>query len=424
MNAAVTPQTNRAGFLSTALQAYKSQTGQSAFTWLAIALLNFATQLILYKEMSTTSPGQFGLLTAILGIIGLLIVPLAALQQALRLYSGPAELRSSAVLAVETSAWLWAILYLLAVLVLSILGTPNFSLELILLFLALGGVVSQAVCESETRPHRWSRLMFIAALVRVALAIGLIYTPFDRRTEIGVAIFLIAGFVTLAPALQPRDFDWHARLKSFRALYHRDFFLFLAATLSVFLGLYLFTNADRIAALTWQGVLDDGRTHAGVDGRKVNLDSYQFLGLLARGLLWGTQPLLWILFAQRTRLTKTTSASMTFFWIYLVALVTGAFALGFTTHGISTTSRGDFGPTFCAVMVPLGVIQAFGIFSLASRRYPECFTVGLCGIVYTLILTLFAHRSDIMLAYMFGLSLISMMIILAVGVVRWGRKQP
>ena len=37
-------------------------------------------------------------------------------------------------------------------------------------------------------------------------------------------------------------------------------------------------------------------------------DGYQTAGLLGRGLLWGTQPLLWVLFAQRSRQDRTQAA--------------------------------------------------------------------------------------------------------------------
>jgi membrane-associated PAP2 superfamily phosphatase len=75
-------------------------------------------------------------------------------------------------------------------------------------------------------------------------------------------------------------------------------------------------------------------------------------------------------------------------------------------------------------MVPLGLLQALGIFALASRRHQECFTLGACSIGYALILFFFARQPELMPAYMFGASLVSLMILLFVGVVRWGRKQP
>ena len=69
-------------------------------------------------------------------------------------------------------------------------------------------------------------------------------------------------------------------------------------------------------------------------------------------------------------------------------------------------------------------LQALGVFSLASRRYHECFVLGGCGVGYTLLLYLAGRQPQLMPAYMFGGGLVSLMVVLFVGVVRWGRKQP
>jgi hypothetical protein len=83
-----------------------------------------------------------------------------------------------------------------------------------------------------------------------------------------------------------------------------------------------------------------------------------------------------------------------------------------------------FVPSLAATMIPLGLLQALGIFSLASRRYPECFVLGGCGVGYTLLLYLAGRQPQLMPAYMFGGGLVCLMVLLFVGVVRWGRKQP
>ncbi len=196
-------------------------------------------------------------------------------------------------------------------------------------------------------------------------------------------------------------------------------------------GLYLFTNADRIIAVGWMDILPRSDLILGVDIRKAAFDQYQAAGLLGRALLWGTQPLLWILFAQRAVLKKTTAASLTFFWIYLGALIAGALVLDIFTQprmveavGWPFPSLGPYGPTFAVIMIPLGLLQGVGIFSLASRRYPECFVLGGCSLVYSIVLLLFGRRPDLMLPYMFGGGIVSLMMVLFVGVVRWGRKQP
>jgi O-antigen/teichoic acid export membrane protein len=218
------------------------------------------------------------------------------------------------------------------------------------------------------------------------------------------------------------------RWKACLAIWDRDFLLYAGATFSVLLALFLFSSADRIVAQSWFGVAIDN--NLGLVNWAL-FDAYQTAGLLGRGILWGTQPLLWILFAQRSRLDRTTPGSLTFFWIYLGALLPGAILLGCLAQPLSRLFCGPhfqstalFVPSFAAVMVPLGLLQALGVFSLASRRYHECFVLGGCGVAYTLVLLFFGRRPELMPPYMFGGGLVSLMVVLFVGIVRWGRKQP
>jgi hypothetical protein len=137
------------------------------------------------------------------------------------------------------------------------------------------------------------------------------------------------------------------------------------------------------------------------------------------------------LFAQRSRLEHTTPASLTFFWIYLGALFAGAIFLDLLAGPLSRLFCGDdfqatsfFVPGLSTAMVPLGLLQALGVFSLASRRHHECFVLGGCSVGYTLLLYLVARQPQLMPAYMFGGGLVALMMMLFVGVVRWGRRQP
>jgi hypothetical protein len=282
------------------------------------------------------------------------------------------------------------------------------------------------VCERAQQLRQWAWLLAAAALARVLVGAGL--TSQVPWAESGLTAFLIAGFITLTPALRFRETDTATRLAACRAIWDSDFLLCASATFSVVLALFLFSSADRLVAQSWFGVVTNNNLG------EVNwpmFDSYQTAGLLARTLLWGTQPLLWILFAQRSRLHRTTPASLTFFWIYLGALLLGAILLGCLAQPLSRLFCGDnfqstavLVPSLAAAMVPLGLLQGLGIFSLASRRYPECFVLGACGVGYTLMLDLAGRQPQLMPAYMFGGGLVALMMVLFVGVVRWGRKQP
>jgi hypothetical protein len=456
MNAVNAPEAKDPGSLHRALLTYDKETGQSLGCWALIAALNLAAQIIFRRELN---PGEFGTLNTALGAIGLMTLPALALNQAFthyfaREHAGESSariglLRASALIASETFALVWGGLCLVLVFVLStLLGVPRFSLELFLLLnvlIAVGSVISGAVCERGHRLRLWAGLLTAAAFARVLAGAGL--TSQQPWAEAGLAAVLLAGLITMIPALQARETTFAARRAAWRAVLDRDFLLCAGATFSVLLALFLFSSADRVVAQSCFGTtlseripVSTGSLGAASSEKYTYVtsvvdwnafDGYQTAGLLARALLWGTQPLLWILFAHRSQLARTTPASLTFFWIYLGALPAGALLLGGLAQPLSRLfcgadfqSTAHFVPSLAATMVPLGLLQALGVFSLASRRYHECFTLGACSIGYAFILFFFARQPLLMPAYMFGGSLISLMILLFVGVVRWGRKQP
>jgi len=438
MNAAKAP--GEPGFFRRALLIYQTETGQSLIVWALVALLNFTAQVVFRRELA---PGEFGTLNTALGVIGLMTVPVLAVNQAFTHYLArhPAagqnaridSLRAAALVVTETFAWIWGGLSLLLVfLLVSPLDLPRFSLQLFTLMnvlIALGGLVGWAVCQAGDQLRLWARLLAAAALARVLAGAGLAWR--EPWAESGLAAFLLAGVITLTPAFRSGETSAAMRLKACLAVWSnlgRDFLLCVGATFSVLLALFLFSSADRIVAQSCFGIATNN--NLGLVNWPL-FDSYQTAGLLGRALLWGTQPLLWILFAQRSRLDRTTPASLTFFWIYLGALLPAAILLGCLAQPLSRLFCGPnfqstalFVPSFAAVMVPLGLLQALGVFSLASRRYPECFLLGGCGVGYALLLYLAGRQPQLMPAYMFGGGVVSLMVVLFVGVVRWGRKQP
>ncbi len=425
------------GFFRRAIVTYQKETGQPLAVWASIAALNFIAQIFLRRELHL---GEFGTLNTALGVVGLLTLPLLALNQAFTLYLRqihPPEhaprieaLRAAAFIATETFGWIWGGLSILLIFVLlPLLDVPRISIHLftvINVLVALGGVLSWAICQGGNRLRFWATLLFYAALSRAL--VGALLGWLEPWAESGLAALLLAGFIALAPALDIREIKPALRWKACRDVWDRDFLLYAGATFSVLLGVFLFTNADRIVAQKWLGVAINN--NLGIVSWSL-LDAYQTAGLLGRSLLWGTQPLLWILFAHRSPLNRTTTASLTFFWIYLGALLLGAILLGCLAQPLSRLfcgpnfqSTAQFVPSLAAVMVPLGLLQALGVFSLASRRYHECFVLGGCAVGYTLLLYLAGRQPQLMPAYMFGGGLVSLMIVLFVGIVRWGRKQP
>ena len=420
-----------------AFGSYQEQTGQSLKLWAFLALTSFITQIVLRHELA---PGEFGTLNTVFGVIGLMCVPLVAVIQTftwyLALNHAPERreridsLRSATVLVTEMFAWAWAgVAGLLLLLALPLVELPRLSLHLftlIAVLIALGGVLSGAVYSDEKQLRLWIWLLGIAAVARLILSAWLGWS--QPWAESGLAAFLIAGLITFAPALRPTEAEESQRMKALRAVWDRDFLLNLSATFSVLLALFLFSSADRIVAQSWFGA-PTNNNFGYVDWRM--FDAYQTAGLIGRSLLWGTQPLLLILYAQRSLLDRSTPASIRWFWIYLGALLAGVIfvelfrlPLSWLFCGRDLLYTSHLVPIFALAMVPLGLLQGLGMFALASRRYPECFVLGGCSIGYTLLLYLAGRQAVLMPAYMFGGGLVALMILLFVGVVRWGRKQP
>jgi hypothetical protein len=269
----------------------------------------------------------------------------------------------------------------------------------------------------------WGWLLAGSALARVLAGAGLAWS--EPWAESGLAAFLVAGFITLIPALSQGESGAGLRMKALRSAMDRDFLRYLGATFSVLLGMFLFSSADRLIAQSWFGVVTNLNMGL-VDWP--GFDAYQTAGLLGRALLWGTQPLLLLMLAERSRLSQTTPASLIWFWIYLGALAAGSFLLICFQGPVSRLFCGAdffeterFVPSFALAMVPLGVLQGLGVFVLASRRFVECHVFGGLGVVYTLLLYLVGRQAQLMPAYMFGGGVLAIMVLLFVGIARWGR---
>jgi hypothetical protein len=427
------------GSVRQGLLKFREETGQSLVVWAIIAVFSLFTQVVLHH---TLLPGEFGTFNTVLGVIGLMLVPQVALIHAFNWHvarkHAPGEeqrlqgLRASEVIVIETFTWIWALVGSIVVMfILQFLALPRYTLCLFTqlnVVLALGALLSAAMYRSRGRLKTWSWLFAGTALARLLLCI--VVTWYIPWSEAALAGFLLAGLITIVPVLRTTETGEAQRIKALKTIMDRAFLVDLGAIFSVFLAIYLFTNADRIVAQSWFGTVGVNDTNADIIDWPM-FDAYQTAGLLGRSILWGTQPLLLILFLRRARMDRTTSATMDWFWLYLGLLVTGVTLIDLFDVPLTQLFCGrDYErtahlvPGFTLTMMPLGLLQGVGIFGLASRRYIECFVFGACGIAYTLLLYGAGRHPQLMLAYMFGGGLISLMMVLFVGVVRWGRRQP
>jgi len=418
-----------------ALQFYRERTGDSLVPWAGVAVLNFAAEIVFRRNFAA---GEFGTLNTVLAIVGLMTLPVLAVDRAFAWYLAQnhaadqaerlAGLRASAGLVTETCGWVWGgISVLLLAACLPLLKLPRLPIDLftlVIVLLAIGGVVSGALRAEGKRQRSWGWMLVGAALVRVASGAWL--AGFEPWAETGLAASVFAGFVTLLPTLTQAETGAGLRFKAMRTLLDVDFLRYFAATFSVLLGIFLFTSGDRLVGQSWFGVVTNLNLGF-VDWRA--FDAYQTAGLLGRALVWGTQPLLWLLLAHRSAQNRTTLASLSWFWIYLGALVGGSILLLMFKEPLSAlfcgkdfTRTAQFVPSFAVTMVPLGLLQGLGVFVLASRRLIECHVFGGLGVAYALMLYLVARQAEMMPVYMLGGSFVAMTVLLGVGIARWGRQ--
>ena len=414
------------------LPVFRRETGRSLTVWAAVAGFHFATQIVFRRNLNL---GEFAALNTLLGLVALLTVPAFALHEAFAHFqpAGPGLERLDAVKRLRGPVMLagvvaWALVATLLLFpLLALLWMPRFLLgpfTLPAVLIGLGAFVSATIYESQHRLRLWGFLLFGAALVRFLLAWGM--TGSMPWAESGLTAIVLAGLLLLTPLVRQTEirFEWD---KAREILRDREFVLYFAATLSVMLGIFLFSSADRIVAQAWFGRPQDNNLGL---VRWDLFDGYQTAGLLGRGLLWGTQPLLLIFFAQRAREEHTSSALRGLMLVYGLILMVGAIVLGRSAQPLSQLFGGGdadatahYIPSFALAMVPMGLLQGVGIFALASRRYPECFTLGGASLFYTLLLWFFG-RPQLILSYIFGAGVAALMLVLFVGVVRWGRRQP
>ena len=133
------------------LSDYHATTGQFSSEWIFLAVFNLLLQAIFYRALSPHAAGEFGILNAALGVIGLLAVPIVAIQQALRLFFQRAQetrldpLRNSALTVLETAAWIWGgCCFFLVLVPLPLPGLPRFALQLFVLMNVVSGAGRRA----------------------------------------------------------------------------------------------------------------------------------------------------------------------------------------------------------------------------------------------------------------------------------------
>ncbi|HUB67172.1 MAG TPA: hypothetical protein VL981_06780, partial [Candidatus Methylacidiphilales bacterium] len=254
--------------------------------------------------------GEFGALSTTLGIIALLGVPLAAVNQALTHYLAryhandrQEEIDQFRQLAFEilkitaSTAGLLAIVTMLILPKIFPFGRPLLGYFALLGILGyLGTTLSSALCLGLNRFRLWGILIIGAACIRLVLAA--LMAPRLPWAETGMAITALAGLITTVPLFHHRKYGVDAK-QALRIIFQRDFFVYLAASFSVMLALFCFVSGDQVVARHSFSPKFDS-SHATFNAR--GYDDYQAAGMLGRELVWASAPVLAVMFTQVSRL--------------------------------------------------------------------------------------------------------------------------
>jgi O-antigen/teichoic acid export membrane protein len=369
---------------------------------------------------------EFGFLNSTLGLVLLMGIPLAATSQAIVYYLAHHHARDNRA---ELAAWeessqrllrrlTWWISVAAVLLIWPLTDFFNFPRHsLMLLALAcipinLWSVLGNAWCAGYSRFHLLSVLIFGGVVVRLATGyLGVLVRPL---AEAGVAAtfcsaWVLAGVFLFRPRAQVPP--------SAKTPWNRDFFIYLTASFFVCLSNFVFLQADQLIA----------QRHLG--GNQLGL--YTTAGLLGRAIVWGSIPFLTVFFTKRSGQRRTERPLMNLLLVYLGLLVTGATLVVLLREPLVHLFLDRSEPQvmklvehFAIAMLPVGILQAMGFYYLSAARLPECFVYGLCGLLQALLLILYGKTADMLVALIFGGSLITVLLMGCITLVRWSRRQP
>ena len=394
------------------------------------ALLTFVTQAVFSRTLAI---GEFGTLSAALGMVLLLGVPLSAINQTLVHHLARFDaadqhdeierMRLLTFTILKITALATGIAAVIAVIVFPRLFFSFRPLlqgaVLVTALTLLASTLSGALCLGLSRFRLWGSLTIAAALLRFLLAITL--TSRYPRAEMALAVTAIAWLITSAPVCWRQSRD-RSVVNAPTILAQKDFLLYMAASFSVMLALFLFSSGDQIVAQYCFGPkLSEQATKAAS-----LYDNYQAAGLLGRALLWGAAPILAVIFTHVSREPfidpqVTTPLflvgkekrphrlkALQLLFLYTGTLVVGAVLLQILREtltgwflGHSSATAADLVLRFIIAMIPLGMLQAVGILCLATKEFLDCFVIGIGAVVYIILLRVLGNNPENMLHSMF-----------------------
>jgi O-antigen/teichoic acid export membrane protein len=360
----------------------------SAISFLTL-LIHWVFQFIVSPQLGGTS-GEYGLVLATITFIGFLGLPLAIATQAIthyiaRFHFSGDDARLHGLLA-GCRKFLFHITIagsVVAIVLVKPLGDffniPRTSLTLVALICVLAGLWGSyvtALCQGLGWFKRLALIGLLAAVLRVLS--GGITTKISPVAECAVAasgVMLLANFILL---FWRKEFP--RRTNIIISPWTREFVQFLIVSAAYVIGSNLFIQGDLLVANKFF--------------TKSEIDAYGSAGVLARALATAVGPLLIVLFTHRSSRQHGNAMreQLKLLGLYTVALVSGAICL-FVLRGFclqllhrDTPDAAAMIGRFSTTMVFVGLLQALGMWSLASRWIKISLLYGGLGVGYWLTL--------------------------------------
>ncbi len=362
------------------------------------ALGNYAFQGLMGRMLPLS---EFGYLNAALGLGGILTVAVVAASQAvthhLARHHARDEQQHIEELKAASSAFLFYLTILCSVLAVAFIhpltvffNAPRSGIALWVLGTILVNLwwgLAYSWCAGLGRFYFLAGLM--VATVAVRLLAGWIGTNSWSVAEAGIAASVFSGMVLVVGVVlrERTQLRWGGNMKP---LWEPEFVRFLVASLAVAAGSYAFTSSDAIVAQ---------RHLAGSD-----LGAYTAAGLFGRAVVWLPLPILTVFFTTRSGQERSDAKTRGQLLAFVVLLLLGAavviLAKGFLCRlllGRADAAVMDLMGRFVAAMIPAGLLQALGFYTLAARRFAPAITYGVCALLYGAALIWFGRDAQMLL---------------------------
>jgi hypothetical protein len=368
--------------------------------------IGFAFQIAIRRQLQGRH-GEFGYVQSAIAFVGLMGLPLAVAAQAVthyiaRFHYSSDNERLHALIA-GCRKFLFRITIggsVAAILLIKPLGEffhiPRVSLTMVALLCVLAGFWSSfitALCQGLGWFKRLALVGLLAATIRFGFGVSATnLSPMAEWAVLASAVMLLSNLLLL---VWKNEFP--KRTETSVSPWSKEMVQFLIVSAACVVGSNCFSQYDILVAQ---------RYFTGGD-----LDNYAAASLLARQIPTLVGPLLTVLFTYRSRRHQEQhggelGSHMKLIGLFTVGLMTNAAGLFLLKHfalrllGQNTPEASGMIAPLALTMIFVGLIQAIGIWALASHWIKISLLYGSLGIAYWLALLVFGKNPEIFLHLM------------------------